>query len=85
MSGECDDCGNHCLECECNELVRTLQLIARILDNVQYECSSRVYTLDDDEMGWVYHCRDIAQIAIREHRSNFLFKQNVKNSTDQDQ
>ena len=85
MTGECDDCGNHCLECTCNELFKTLQSIARILDSIDVECDSRVYTLSDDEMGWIYHCRDIAQQSVQKYKSKLLLEQNVKNTTQQDQ
>lgn len=48
-------------------LSNTLAAIASILDSVKYECSSREYTLDDDAMGWVFHCRDLAQETLRLH------------------
>ncbi len=85
MSGECDACGNHCLECDCNEFSATLQSIARILDAIDCECSSRGYHLTDDEMGSVFYCRDLAQKTIKEHKSKLLLKKNMKDATQQDE
>lgn len=45
-------------------LIDSLKSIARVLDNVQYECASSIYTLDDDEMGWIFYCRDLAQKTL---------------------
>lgn len=49
-----------------DELKKVLKDISRILNNVQYELSARIYTLDEDEMGWVFYCRDLADKALRE-------------------
>jgi hypothetical protein len=43
-----------------DECKKALADISRILDNLEYECRSRVYTLDDDEMSFVFYCRDLA-------------------------
>ncbi len=49
---------------ECELYKQALQDIARILDNIEYECCSREYTLNDDEMSWVFYCRDLAQKTL---------------------
>lgn len=51
------------------DLIKTLKDIARILDGIKYECASREYVLDEDQMGWVFYCRDIAQITIRNYEN----------------
>ena len=55
---------------EKNEIdpIITLKTIYRLLDNLEYECNSSVYTLDDDEMSWIFHCRDLAYECIRNQR-----------------
>ena len=50
------------------KLLDTLKRISKILDNIEYECNSSVYTLTDDEFSWVFHCRDLADEAIREYK-----------------
>jgi len=45
--------------------IQVLKTISRLLNNIEYECNSRVYTLDDDEMGWMFYCRDIADVCIK--------------------
>ncbi len=55
MSGECDP----------EEMKKALQSIFRILDSLKYECEARTYTLDDDAMGWVFYCRDLAEITLK--------------------
>ena len=52
MSEECDP-------------IESLKRIFKILDNLHYELSAREYTLDDDEMSWVFHCRDIAELTLK--------------------
>jgi len=39
----------------------TLEEIGGMLDRINYECRSREYTLDEDEMGTIFYCRDLAQ------------------------
>lgn len=60
MSGEYDQYDENTLG-----LIKALESISRILDNLNYECCSREYTLDEDEMGWVFYCRDLAFEALR--------------------
>lgn len=36
MSGECDNCNEHCLDCECEEEIPTLQDIAAMLNRLQF-------------------------------------------------
>lgn len=52
-------------ECDSEEMKKALQSIFRILDNLKYECKARTYTLDDDAMGWVFYCRDVAELALK--------------------
>ncbi len=61
MSGECDKVDEL-------KLLKALQTISRILDNVKYECCARAYTLDQDEMGWIFYCRDEADLAIKAYK-----------------
>lgn len=39
-------------------LQNKLRALHDILDNVQYKCEARQYTLEEDEMGKVFYCRD---------------------------
>lgn len=50
------------------DAITVLKSISTILDNLNYECSGRVYTLDDDEMSWIFHCRDLADECITNHK-----------------
>ena len=47
-------------------VIDNLKLISKLLGNLNYECSGREYTLDDDAMGDVFICRDLADQALRE-------------------
>ena len=51
---------------KCEHYKKTLQNIARIIDNVKYECCAFEYTLDEDEMSWIFYCRDLAEEALKE-------------------
>jgi hypothetical protein len=77
MSGDCEKCGEHTLDCVCNQhecrcekYITALKSIFRILDNLKYECCAREYTLDQDEMGWIFYCRDTADIVLRHQGKN---------------
>lgn len=48
------------------DLVNALRTISRLLDNLNYECESRKYILDD-AMGTLFYCRDLAQITLKEY------------------
>lgn len=50
---------------ECEHYKKALQDIARILDTIECECAARTYTLDEDEIGLVFYCRDLAQWTLR--------------------
>ena len=65
---QCDSCKT-ALQCE-KSLVDVLKRISKIINNVKYECSSRMYTLDEEEMSWVFYCRDLADEAIRNYHEN---------------
>lgn len=49
------------------ECLKELRFISKIIDNLNYECASREYTLDDDEMGLIFLCRDIADKLLRKY------------------
>lgn len=42
-----------------------IKQVYRMLDDLQYECSSRVYTLDEDEMSNIFYLRDAAYLIIK--------------------
>ena len=52
-------------ECDPEEMKKALQSIFRILDSLKYEHEARIYTLNDDEMEWVFLCRDLAESVIK--------------------
>lgn len=51
-----------------NELVKALESIYRILNSIEYECSSSIYTLDDDEMSFIFYCKDLAFLTIEKYK-----------------
>lgn len=55
MSGEADYA----------DIVKVLSSIFRILDSLKYECSASQYTLDDYQMGNVFYCKDLAELALK--------------------
>lgn len=42
-----------------------LKSIYRMLDNLTYECSSREYVMDEDQMACIFACRDLAWLALK--------------------
>jgi hypothetical protein len=44
---------------------RIIEIVYRILTNVEYECEGRVYTLDDDSMGNIFFLRDLCEEFLR--------------------
>ncbi len=50
------------------QLIKALQMISMLLDNLKYERCGRECTLHEDEMGFVFYCRDLADEALREHK-----------------
>jgi len=48
----------------------TLMNISRIITNLNYECEARIYSLNDDEMGNIFYCRDIADHYLRKYKEN---------------
>jgi hypothetical protein len=46
--------------------IESLKIIFNTLNDLQYELSGSEYTLNDDEMGWVFYCRDMAEITLRQ-------------------
>jgi hypothetical protein len=55
-------------------LLNALQTISRIINNLNYECSARIYTLDDDEMGDIFYCRELADEALRNHKEDIIIQ-----------
>ena len=49
---------------ENEEYIKTLKEVYRHLDNLKYECSAREYTLDEDEMYWIFYCRDSIWLTL---------------------
>jgi hypothetical protein len=47
--------------------VQILREVHRFLDNLKYELSSREYTLDEDQMGSIFYCRDKIWLVIQEY------------------
>jgi len=58
------------VESEVEVYVQVLKDIYSHLDNVEYECSGRVYELTDDEMSWIFYCRDMAWLALKKFNRN---------------
>ncbi len=48
----------------------TLRVISKIINNLKYECESRTYILDEDAMGGIFHCRDLADDVLREEEKD---------------
>ncbi len=56
-------------KCEKCEIYREmLRHVAGILNEIKYDYSSREYTLDEDEMGWVFYCRDACQKTLMDFK-----------------
>lgn len=51
---------------ELSACVQVLKKVSSILDNIKYECRAREYTLDEEAMSDIFHCRDIADEMIRQ-------------------
>lgn len=49
---------------KCEPYIIALRIISRILDNLKYECSGRVYELTDEEMAKIFCCRDVADAML---------------------
>lgn len=45
---------------------KALSDISKILDSLEYECRARIYTLDDEEFSWIFYCRDLADLTLKE-------------------
>lgn len=55
---------------EVEEYKQALISISKVINNLKYECESRLYTLNDDEMGYIFYCRDLADLILRKHKNN---------------
>jgi len=53
------------LENQVKEYKKTLEEVYRHLDNLKYECSTREYTLDEDEISWIFYCRDTIWLTLK--------------------
>ncbi len=49
---------------ETQEIFNTLKTISKVLGNLKYDCCGREYTLDEDQMGSIFFCRDLADLII---------------------
>ncbi len=47
-------------------MLGVLKATFRMLDSLEYECASSIYTLDDANMDDVFFCRDIVEACIKE-------------------
>jgi len=63
---------------ENKNLIKALESIFRILDSLKYECSGREYTLDEDQMSWIFFCKDLAELTIDRHKDNKFIEFNNK-------
>ncbi len=50
------------------DYIHKLKIIFGHLNNVKRDCGKKHYTLSEDEMNWIWHCRDLAFIVL--HRYN---------------
>jgi hypothetical protein len=50
------------------ECIGELGIIAKILDNLEYECVEGLYTFTDDEMCNIFLCRSIAEALVKKHK-----------------
>ncbi len=50
-----------------NIFVNCLKEIYKRLDNLEYVCEAREYTLNDDEMGSIFYCRDTIWKVLKEN------------------
>lgn len=46
--------------------IECLKDIHRHLSNIEYACFGREYRLDEDEMSWIFYCRDYAWTTLKE-------------------
>lgn len=57
-------------DCNINVLINTLLTISRLLTNLKYDCCGREYILDEDEIGWIFFCRDLADETLRKFKGD---------------
>ncbi len=55
---------------EKKEYIKILKEVYRHLDNLKYECNSSIYTLDEDEMSWIFYCRDSIWLTLQKFKEN---------------
>lgn len=46
------------------DMLNSLRCIAKRLSKLEYDHISKTYTLSDDEMDWVFYCRDVARHMV---------------------
>ncbi len=51
---------------EKEKYIEVLKIVYRMLDNLKYECCAREYTLDEDQMGNIFYCRDEIWLTLKE-------------------
>lgn len=50
------------------ECIEELDIIAKIIDDLEYECDDGLYTFTEDEMCNVFLCRNIAEALVKKHK-----------------
>jgi len=53
-------------------LINTLASIFKALDEIEYECEARSYTLDEDNIAALFFCRDLAWLAIKDLKKDII-------------
>lgn len=52
-----------------DNLINVLKDVHRFLDNIQYELSARQYTLEEDQMAYIFYCRDKIWLTLQDFDS----------------
>lgn len=52
-----------------NDPIESLKLIYRLLDSIRYKSSGSVYTIEDDQMGVIFFCKDVAEMTVRTQKN----------------
>lgn len=50
------------------ECIGELGIIAKIIDDLEYEFADGLYTFTEDEMCNVFLCRNIAEALVKKHK-----------------
>jgi predicted nuclease with TOPRIM domain len=57
---------NEKLKAALEESKNNMRKVSEMLDGIQYELCSRIYTVDDDNFGFVFTARDLLHIYAKE-------------------